>query len=265
MQDHDDDGSDLEGGSSGPVVGEHYWERRRHMLYYEVVRIIAQELGKGADSVIDVGSWNAPTLDWFPAATHKTSLDLRMPFQGEGVQSVTADFLTWPADRTYDLALCLQVLEHVPDAGGFARRLLEIANVVLISVPFRWPSTKNPHHIHDPVTVAKINTWFGRKPNFTYLVREPISGVERVVCVFDRNDREWSSLHERAGKRGFRPAKGTRPLVKEIPALTIRQSLRALYRAVRRRTRSTIARITGRKPGPRKRSAASRGKGRPRQ
>ena len=253
MQDHDDDDElELDDPSSAPITGQRYWDRRRHMLYYEVIRILAQELGKGAESVIDVGSWNSPTLDWFPDAPNRTSLDLRLPYHADGIQSLTADFLAWEPDRAYDLALCLQVLEHVPDARAFARKLLTVASVVMVSVPFRWPASRNPHHVHDPVTLDKIVSWFGRRPNFTYLVREPTSAVERVVCVYDRDDRPWSSLHERAGKRGFRPAMGTLPLAGTLPPLTIRQSLAALYRAVRRRTRSTVARLTRRRAGRRR-------------
>jgi hypothetical protein len=250
MQESDDDELELEDASPTATVGERYWGRRRHMLYYEVVRIVAQGLGKGARSVIDVGSWNAPTLDWFPEATERTSLDLRLPYRAEGVQSVTADFLTWEPDRTYDLALCLQVLEHVPDAAAFAKKLLSVANVVLVSVPFRWPSTKNPHHVHDPVTLEKVTSWFGRSPNYTYLVREPASAVERLVCVFDHGDRQWASLSEREGKPRFRPAKGMLPLEMETRPLTIRQSLSALSKAVRRRLRSTFARTTARRGRP---------------
>jgi len=241
MQDHDDD--DLEGEdvatSSG---GGDYWNRRQHMLYYQVVRIIAQGLSKDARSVIDVGSRNTPTLEWFPETLARTSLDLRVPYTGDGVQSVTADFLTWQPDRRYDLALCLQVLEHVKDARGFAQKLLGVAEVVLVSVPYRWPETKNPHHVHDPVTMDKIVSWFGRRPGYTFLVPEPIGGVERLVCVFDPSGRSWTSIKEMQGGKSFRPAPGILPYDLTRRPLTIRQSLAALKLAVRRR----ISRMLGR-------------------
>jgi hypothetical protein len=243
MRDHDDD--ELEDGEA-PTEGKprDYWGRRQHMLYYQVVRIIAQVLAKDARSVIDIGSWDVPTLDWFPDTPDRTSLDLRMPYRADGIQSVTADFLTWQPDRTYDLALCLQVLEHVPDAGAFAQKLLEVAKVVVISVPFRWPEWKNPHHVHDPVTLDKITTWFGRQPSFAYPVPEPTSGVERLVCVFDRGGQRWGSLNEREGKPAFHPARGALPFDMNRRPLTIRQSLAALRLAIRRRW----ARSRGRLP-----------------
>ena len=234
MQDHDDE--ELEGDEAPTTgAGRDYWGRRQHMLYYQVVRIVAQGLAKDARSVIDVGSWNTPTLDWFPDTPARTSLDLRTPYQGEGVQSVTADFLTWQPDRKYDLALCLQVLEHVQDARAFAQKLLEVADTVLISVPYRWPESKNPHHVHDPVTIDKIVSWFGRPAGYTFLVPEPISGVERLVCVFDPSGRAWTSIKELAGGKAFRPAQGVLPYDVIRRPLTIRQSLNALRLATRRR------------------------------
>jgi hypothetical protein len=241
MRDHDDD--ELEDGEE-PAEGKprDYWARRQHMLYYQVVRIVAQGLARDARSIIDVGSWDTPTLDWFPETPSRTSLDLRMPYRGDGVQAVTADFLTWQPDRRYDLALCLQVLEHVADARGFAQKLLAVADIVLISVPYRWPETKNPRHVHDPVTMDKIVSWFGRPAGYTVLVPEPLSGVERLVCVFDPSGRPWTSITELAGGRPFRPARGVLPYDAIRRPLTIRQSLNALRLATQRRLAKTLGR-----------------------
>jgi hypothetical protein len=241
MRDHDDD--ELED-DEAPAEGKprDYWARRQHMLYYQVVRIVAQGLAENAQSVIDIGSWSTPTLDWFPDTTYRTSLDLRPPYQGEGIRSVQADFLTWQPDRRYDLALCLQVLEHVHDARGFAQKLLEVAKVVVISVPYRWPATKNPHHVHDPVTLDKIVSWFGRPPGYTFLVPEPSSGVERLVSVFDPSGRPWTSIKELAGGKSFRPAQGVPPFETQRKPLTIRQSLTALRIATRRQLAKSLGR-----------------------
>jgi hypothetical protein len=239
MQDHDDD--ELEGDEAPAATPRDYWARRQDLLYYQVVRIVAQGLARDATSVIDIGSWNTPTLDWFPDVPARTSLDLRTPYRAEGVTSVAADFLTWTPDRTYDLALCLQVLEHVKDARGFAQKLLEVANAVVISVPYRWPETRNKYHVHDPVTIDKLRSWFGRAPSYAFLVPEPTSGIERLVCVFDAKG-PWSSLKERAGGSSFRPAKGIPPYVMQGRPLTIRQSLAALALATRRRIDTTLGR-----------------------
>ena len=43
-----------------------YWEARQDLLYYQVVRVLAQGLSKEAASILDVGSAACPYLDWFP-------------------------------------------------------------------------------------------------------------------------------------------------------------------------------------------------------
>lgn len=96
--------------------------------------------------------------------------------------------------------------------------------------------------VHDPVTLDKVVAWSGRHPSFTYLVPEPTSGVERLVCVFDRDGRRWGSLDERVGKPGFRPAPGVLPFDLRRRPLTIRQSLGALRMAGRRRLARTFGR-----------------------
>ena len=175
-----------------------YWERRKNLLYYQVVRLLAVDLAKDATSVLDVGSRACPLLDWFPAVEYRTSLDLREPYVAPSVQSIESDFLQWAPDRLYDLVLCLQVLEEVPDAPAFAKKLLASGTQAVISVPYKWREGKTPFHIHDPVDEAKLLAWFGREPNFQYICKEVESGKERMICVYDSIPQTWSSLRKRA-------------------------------------------------------------------
>jgi hypothetical protein len=115
-----------------------YWEARKNFLYYQVVRIIATQVAEDAKSVLDVGSAGCPYLEWFPDAEQRTSLDLRKPYVASGIKSVTSNYLNWDVDQQYDLVLCLQVLEHVPDAGAFAQKLLASGKIVVASVPYKW-------------------------------------------------------------------------------------------------------------------------------
>jgi hypothetical protein len=222
-------------------MGLRYWERRQEFLYYQVVRILATKLIEGGTSVLDVGSHGSPYLEWFADVPVRTSLDMVEPYRGEGVTSIVSDFLTWEPDRRYDLVLCLQVLEHVPDATSFARKLLASGRVVVISVPYRWRKGVSKNHVQDPVTISKIVGWFGRKPDYAHLVVEPTSGKERLVCVFDAAPKPWSSLAVRDGGRGFRPAKGIPPYGQQ--QMTIRQAARALGSAVKRRLRAAVRRF----------------------
>jgi hypothetical protein len=230
------------------LMGLRYWESRQDLLYYQVVRILATSLAKDAGAVLDVGSHGSPYLEWFTDIPVRTSLDMVEPYRADGITSVVSDFLAWEPDRRYDLVLCLQVLEHVPDATSFARKLLAAGDIVVISVPYRWRKGASKNHVQDPVTIGKIVGWFGRRPDYAHLVVEPVSGKERLVCVFEREPRPWASLAARAGERSFRPAKGIPPFGQQgqpMQPLTIRQAVRALGVAIRRRLRAMRRRLLG--------------------
>ncbi|MFN8518245.1 MAG: hypothetical protein U0667_02390 [Chloroflexota bacterium] len=228
-------------GSARPPMGLRYWERRKDLLYYQVVRILADGLSEGAQSVLDVGSHGSPYLEWFEDLPIRTSLDLAEAYRAEGVTSIVSDFLTWQPDRRYDLVLCLQVLEHVPDARAFARKLLASGRIVIISVPYRWRPGKSKNHVQDPVTMGKIVGWFGRRPNYAHLVAEPAMGTGRIVCVFEE-DHAALVVARGAGRQArVHAAKGIPPYGQQ--PLTIRQSAKALVVAVRRRIRATWRRL----------------------
>jgi hypothetical protein len=214
-----------------------YWDRRKNLLYYQVVRLLAIDLAKDATSVLDVGSHACPMLDWFPAAEYRTSLDLREPYVAPSVQSIESDFLLWAPDRLYDLVLCLQVLEEVPDAPAFAKKLLASGTQAIISVPYKWREGKTSPHIHDPVDEAKLLAWFGREPSFQYICKEVASGKERIICVYDSMPQTWSSLRKRAAILPDPSLPGSSlPTPRAHPAKTMqRSSLRTALRLVARR------------------------------
>ena len=174
-----------------------YWEKRETMLYYQAVRALVEGINPTARSIVDVGSSGCPYLDWFPRVPRRTSIDLRKPYSGDEIESITIDFLRWEPEIKYDLALCLQVLEHVPDAKPFAQKLLTVAECLVISVPYKWKAGKTKNHIHDPVDEAKLADWFGRAPNFSYLVREIDTGVRRLIQVYEHSDSVWTSTNQR--------------------------------------------------------------------
>lgn len=196
-----------------------YWEGRKNYLYYQVVRVLATGISKDATAILDVGSSGCPYLEWFPDVPHRTSLDLRKPYEAEGIKSITSNYLKWEVDRHYDLVLCLQVLEHVPDAASFAKKLLASGRIVVASVPYKWKDGSVSSHVHDPVDEAKMLSWFGRQPNYSYVCQEVLSGARRLVCVYDDSPRKWRSLKQRAIIRGealpappkasSRPSKGS--------------------------------------------------------
>ena len=171
--------------ASPAVAG--YWNRRQKMMYYQYVIDIAGPLAADARSLIDVGSHGtsmAEEFDWIP---ERTALDLREPYSSPSVKGIKADFFTFEPEHRYDVALCLQVLEHVPDAGRFARKLFDVADRLVVSVPYMWPKNRCRFHCQDPVDEAKLAGWFGRKPDYTIVVAEPFREAaiaRRLIAYF---------------------------------------------------------------------------------
>ncbi len=168
------------------VVGQkkEYWKRRQDLIYYQYVQALVSYLAANAESIIDIGSSDTPlleTLDWIP---RRFAFDKRRPYHSENVTGIKGDFFKYEPEEKYDFALCLQVLEHVEDARTFARKLFEIANHVVISVPYKWPADSSRYHIHDPVDLEKLKVWTGREPGYFIIISEPRSKRTRLICYY---------------------------------------------------------------------------------
>jgi len=183
--------------AASSFAAQAYWEKRKHLVYYNVIRILVGKLSQDASSLLDVGSGNCPYLEWFDHVDERISLDAVRPYSAPGITSVKQDFLQWSPQDKVDVATCLQVMEHVPAVEEFARKLLDVANVLVISVPYKWPAGRTPGHVHDPVDEAKLHQWFGRKPNYSYMCREITGEVYRLVQVYDQTGKPWRSLKDR--------------------------------------------------------------------
>jgi hypothetical protein len=174
-----------------------YWVVRKDLLYNRVAQSLAEAFCEAAQSVLDVGSGACPSLDWLPNVPKRVSVDLRTPYAGPGVTPVIADFLEWEPGELFDVVMCLQVLEHIPRADLFARRLLAVAKTAIVSVPYRWTPGRVRTHVQDPVDEAKLFSWFGREPNFSYVCHEVKTDAARLVVVYEPNDLKWADLAER--------------------------------------------------------------------
>jgi hypothetical protein len=160
-----------------------YWDGRKHYRYYQEVVRLAREHAPGGGRVIDVGAGEAELLDrlgWFES---RTALDRRYVPPRPGLDIVVADFREYQPQHGFDLVLCLQVLEHVPDPKAFARKLLDIGRTVVISVPHRWPASDHEPHLHDPVDAATLEDWTGTAPVETLVVGD---GKPRLIAVYAR-------------------------------------------------------------------------------
>jgi hypothetical protein len=179
-----------DGVDSAPGHGDDagsYWSRRADSLYLQYVFFLARVVGRDATSVIDVGSNGCPYLAWLDWIPRKVSVDLARPYAAPGVEALTGDFLTLDIAERFDLGLCLQVLEHIPDVSAFARKLLAVTPHLIVSVPYRWEKGADDH-LHDPVDLPKLTGWFGRAPNYRIVVREPFFKRRRLIAYFDREN-----------------------------------------------------------------------------
>jgi SAM-dependent methyltransferase len=183
-----------------------YWRKRSDMLYYQYFSYIIRCIGAQAGSLVDVGSGNAPYLEWFDWIPRRVSVDLKVPYRSESVEGVTGDIRDLRFDETFDICTCMQVLEHVPEPEPFARRLMELGSLVLISVPYKWPKGANKDHVNDPVGLESVVAWFGRQPNYHLVVREPFVRKKgaRMFAIFDVADPQRKFGADVRGKR--RPA-----------------------------------------------------------
>lgn len=148
-------------------MNDAYWQGRKDLQYYRTVREFAEKYCSKGKTLLDVGGGvelGCRYLEWFDEF-ERTSVET--PTRGctlDGVRVVNADFHVWEPDQKYDLVLCLQVLEHVPDPTAFARKLFECGRVVIVSVPYLWEAGACSEHIHDPVDESKLWAWTKRDP-----------------------------------------------------------------------------------------------------
>lgn len=205
-----------------------YWAGRRDMMYYRYFEQIIRIIGRDAQSMLDVGSGNAPYLECFNWIPMRVSIDKAPPHRSPKVQGVQSDFLEHRFDRRFDIVSCMQVLEHVREASDFAHRLMETGRVVLISVPYKWPRKTAIGHVNDPVDEEKLRGWFGRDPNWSVLVPELFNGTHsyRLFAIYDVDDPAKVYTREMLPPRR-RPRKPPPP--------GIRASLNFLFAALRRR------------------------------
>ena len=161
-------------------------------MYYHYFRYIVECIGSKAESMIDVGSGNVPYLDWFDWIPKRVSIDINFPYSSASVEGIQGNILEMDFPEKFDICSCMQVLEHIPNPESFCARLMEMGKIVLISVPHKWPLGVCRHHVNDPVDVHSLTRWFGRKPNYHLVVREPFRSQsgERLFAIFDPADPE---------------------------------------------------------------------------
>jgi hypothetical protein len=67
-------------------------------------------------------------------------------------------------EEKFDMGICLQVLEHLEDPKIFVKKIFDLCNTVIISVPYKWPEDSCEHHIHDEIDEKKLFEWTSKIP-----------------------------------------------------------------------------------------------------
>ncbi len=159
-----------------------YWEKRKHLKYYQQVIRLAEKYVPAGGQVIDVGSHETHLLGQLHWFARRVALDLYTIPPRPGIETIEmTDFLQYQPGTHFDLVLCLQVLEHLRNPGIFAQKLLRTGRTVIISVPYKWPEHVSRNHIQDPVDDAKLESWTRRQPIETRIVT---NGMQRLIAVY---------------------------------------------------------------------------------
>jgi hypothetical protein len=81
-----------------------------------------------------------------------------------------------------------------------------MCDLLMVSVPYKWPAGHLKCHVNDPVDLDSLAEWFGRKPNYHIVVREPFTGRigTRLIALYDADDPKRRFGREiRKTRRGF--------------------------------------------------------------
>jgi hypothetical protein len=167
-------------------IPEKYWQTRcGFQYYYEALRLCRKHAGE-AKSVLEVGPRDTHFLDWVDWVPRKVAIDRYFQPEILDAESIQGNFLNWSLTDSFDLTVCLQVLEHLEEVVPFARKLRQTCYILVVSVPYKWPAGYCKWHRQDPVDLPKLVQWLGQPPLEFTIAND--CGADRLVGVF-RGDR----------------------------------------------------------------------------
>lgn len=142
---------------------DNYEKKRENLKYYKKLLEIISDISKNnnINNIIDIGGWKG----YFVSRTDikdKYCFDLKVNNKNvsNGVIQIQGDFLKYDFGNTkYDIVCCCQVLEHIDDNNVkfFAKKLFELSNIVIISLPYKWDKNRCKWHKQDPVDEKKYS------------------------------------------------------------------------------------------------------------
>jgi len=162
-----------------------YWDRRKTLDYYKVAKEFVMEFCEDFGDLLDVGGGQCEYIYELPFVS-KLVLDPNPKVNHfDQAETIHEEFMDWDPTTIFDCVMCLQVLEHVPDPSAFAAKLLSIGKIIVVSVPYEWPDGLCSEHIQDPVSEEDMETWFGKIPIASIIVRG--RKRHRLVQVYEGN------------------------------------------------------------------------------
>ncbi len=162
-----------------------YWQSRKDDVMYQMIKNLAHAYASEGVSVLDVGCHNSSLildLDWF---TKKVVTD--RPYitkywqKVKGVEFIPGDFNKLKFDRTFDLVLCTQGIEHLQEPKPFIQKLLSLGKTVIVSTTYEVPEGICKYHVQDPISFEKFQSWFDTEFTATVIIRRPKSKVWRNI------------------------------------------------------------------------------------
>jgi SAM-dependent methyltransferase len=118
-------------------------------------RFAARAARQGADKdfrVLDAGAGRAPYRAMFNDVSYETADFAQLPNKKYGPLDHVCDLAAIPVpDATYDLVLCTQVLEHLPEPLGVLRelhRVLKPGGKAYLSAPLFYAEHEKPYDFH---------------------------------------------------------------------------------------------------------------------
>jgi len=182
---------------------------RSDYRYYDSLFYTTLQYASEAKTSIEVGCANDPFikyLDWIDKRTcvapyfidyknedntqAERNMNTKLTNSVE-IEKVVSDFMKYtpPNEEKFDLLLCSQVLEHVPNPAAFMKKMIETAKVSIISVPFNWGNCgETCNHVTHFITQKMLLKWsYPYKPIHTAIVAEKEGKRkfdERILLVF---------------------------------------------------------------------------------
>lgn len=157
-----------------------YVSSRKEFKYYQIVKDIIKILANKNKTILDIGSCGVDLISEY-LFKKRVSVSLSGPISNDKVDGYEMDFFDYEIKNKFDIITCCQVVEHVDRAKDFVQKILNSSKVSIISVPYKWEKGKCKYHVQDPVDEEKMYSWTGKKPVFSFYIKD---GLWRMICVY---------------------------------------------------------------------------------